>query len=89
MRFSLRSTPNSARNSSAWQTIPNDHLKNRWKLDADCTCCRRTRATFANETGASPQAVREDNIRFFGMCRIVFREQALLGNLPGIRKASL
>ena len=28
-------------------------------------------------------------IRFFGMCRIVFREQALLGNLPGIRKASL
>jgi small subunit ribosomal protein S14 len=28
-------------------------------------------------------------IRFFGMCRIVFREQAHLGNLPGIRKASL
>ncbi len=28
-------------------------------------------------------------IRFFGLCRIVFREQALLGNLPGIRKASL
>ncbi len=28
-------------------------------------------------------------IRFFGMCRIVFREQALLGHLPGIRKASL
>ena len=28
-------------------------------------------------------------IRFFGLCRIVFRQQAHLGNLPGIRKASL
>ena len=28
-------------------------------------------------------------IRFFGMCRIIFREQAHLGNLPGIKKASL
>ena len=28
-------------------------------------------------------------MRYFGVCRIVFREQALLGNLPGIRKGSL
>lgn len=28
-------------------------------------------------------------IRFVGLCRICFREMALLGQLPGIRKASL
>lgn len=28
-------------------------------------------------------------MRYFGVCRIVFREQALLGNLPGVRKGSL
>ena len=28
-------------------------------------------------------------MRYFGVCRIVFREQALVGNLPGIRKGSL
>lgn len=28
-------------------------------------------------------------MRYFGVCRIVFRDQALLGNLPGIRKGSL
>ena len=28
-------------------------------------------------------------MRYFGVCRIVFRDQALLGNLPGIRKSSL
>ncbi|NQU96109.1 MAG: type Z 30S ribosomal protein S14 [Chloroflexi bacterium] len=28
-------------------------------------------------------------IRFFGVCRICFREMALRGELPGIRKASL
>ena len=28
-------------------------------------------------------------IRRFGVCRICFREMALLGQLPGIRKASL
>ena len=45
-------------------------------------------------------AVREHNrcnrcgrpkayIRHFGLCRICFREMALMGMLPGIRKASL
>ncbi len=28
-------------------------------------------------------------MRHFGVCRVVFRDQALLGNLPGIRKTSL
>ncbi len=28
-------------------------------------------------------------MRYFGVCRIVFRDNALLGNLPGIRKSSL
>lgn len=28
-------------------------------------------------------------MRYFGVCRIVFREQALLGNLPGVRKGNL
>lgn len=27
-------------------------------------------------------------IRKFGICRLCFREQALAGNLPGVRKAS-
>jgi small subunit ribosomal protein S14 len=27
-------------------------------------------------------------IRKFGLCRLCFREQALAGNLPGVRKAS-
>ncbi len=28
-------------------------------------------------------------IRFFGLCRLCFRQLALLGQLPGVRKASL
>jgi len=28
-------------------------------------------------------------IRFFGICRICFRQLALTGELPGVRKASL
>lgn len=27
-------------------------------------------------------------LRYFGMCRLCFREQALKGNLPGVTKAS-
>ncbi|OGH16480.1 MAG: 30S ribosomal protein S14 [Candidatus Levybacteria bacterium RIFCSPLOWO2_02_FULL_41_11] len=27
-------------------------------------------------------------LRFFGMCRICFREHALKGELPGVKKAS-
>ncbi len=27
-------------------------------------------------------------IRFFGMCRLCFREHALRGDLPGVRKSS-
>ncbi|HLF05209.1 MAG TPA: type Z 30S ribosomal protein S14 [Dehalococcoidia bacterium] len=27
-------------------------------------------------------------IRYFGLCRICFRQLALLGELPGVRKAS-
>jgi small subunit ribosomal protein S14 len=27
-------------------------------------------------------------IRYFGMCRLCFREHALRGELPGVRKAS-
>ena len=28
-------------------------------------------------------------IRYFGICRICFRQLALMGDLPGVRKASL
>ncbi len=28
-------------------------------------------------------------IRYFGVCRICFRQLALMGELPGVRKASL
>ncbi|PKB66927.1 MAG: 30S ribosomal protein S14 [SAR202 cluster bacterium Io17-Chloro-G4] len=28
-------------------------------------------------------------IRYFGICRICFRQLALVGDLPGVRKASL
>ncbi|NCS32145.1 type Z 30S ribosomal protein S14 [bacterium] len=37
-----------------------------------CTACGRPRSY----------------IRKFGLCRICFREQALLGNLPGVVKSS-
>jgi hypothetical protein len=38
---------------------------------------------------ASQIALGDAYIRYFGICRICFRELALNGELPGVRKASL
>ena len=50
--------------------------------------CNRKNSRPASTRAASAAAVRNSAYCSFGLCRVCFRELALKGELPGIKKAS-
>jgi small subunit ribosomal protein S14 len=58
--------------------------KTAWIERAKRTPKFKVRACAAASAAGAPRAV----LRKFGLCRICFRELALRGEIPGVRKAS-